>query len=271
VKAELQAAINELYRAFAVYQRPVSFEGCGCCWGGPGSVPIPSNGDVRGLVRVPAPGAGRPLADLSPDEIRDVACEVPLTAGTLEVFKHYLPRIFEIAAQDGFEWPDLEIIVGRLADDEVIGCKPWVEWSEDEQVAVRAFLRALWRERLAVDDADAAEGPIDAAFCAIASIESTIDWYLEEWLKFSTTAASINFERFIQSNLQTLMKSELDNPYWNRDRPPADANVARLLLWLRSDETRASVALAADNARTPAERRALEECYSRWLPALTPS
>jgi hypothetical protein len=38
-----------------------------------------------------------------------------------------------------------------------------------------------------------------------------------------------------------------------------------VLAWLREPATKDAIAAAADRARTPAEREALEESYLRWL------
>ncbi|MDP9402538.1 MAG: hypothetical protein M3P85_04225 [Actinomycetota bacterium] len=138
MSAELQRAFEDLYGAFA-FPRPAWFEGCECCWGGPATILIADTHAAPGSVRVPAPGGRRPLRELSSDEIRAVAAEVPLTAGTMEVFKHYMPRIFEIAAEDGFDWPDLEVVVGRLSLEERVGFQPWGQWPAAEQDAVRRY------------------------------------------------------------------------------------------------------------------------------------
>jgi hypothetical protein len=264
VGLELQEAIAGLYTAFAAYPRPAFLEGCECCWGGEGALLV-RDGGARGSVRVPAPGGTRPLQSLTPEEISGVAAEVPLTAGTIEVFKHYLPRIFEIAAEDGFDWPDLEIVVSRLNLDNRAGGQPWDQWPAAEQEAARTFLRALWRERIAAENGYESQDGIDSALCAIALVESTIDWYLSEWLRFETPAVSENFELFLQMHLRSITKGKLGNSYRTGDS--ATANRTTLLAWLRSDETLQHVSEASDRARTPEEREALEECYLRWLPA----
>ncbi|MDP9387380.1 MAG: hypothetical protein M3Q48_05480 [Actinomycetota bacterium] len=263
---ELQQAVTELYAAFADYPRPAFIEGCECCWGGDGALQL-HEGEVRGSVRVPAPGGSRPLHALAPTEISNVAAEVPFTGGTLEVFKHYLPRIFEIAAGDGFDWPDLEVVVERINLDEKVGCRPWAQWPQDEQAALRRFLRALWRERLANEAPDDDGCAVDAALCAVALVEPTLEWYLEEWLRFDRPAVSLNFERFLQRNLRSIAKGKIGNAFWHTDSATANANSGELMAWIKSEQTLQSVGDAAERARTPAEREALEECFLRWLPA----
>ena len=89
---ELEDAINGLYATFRAYRRPGSFAGCSCCWEG---TPIEGGG---GTVAVVSPGGNRPLRDLASDELAQVAHEVPTQGGTLELQKHYLPRVLEVAA-----------------------------------------------------------------------------------------------------------------------------------------------------------------------------
>lgn len=55
--------------------------------------------------------------------------------------------------------------------------------------------------------------------------------------------------------------------FWRPDSATAAANAGELMAWLKSERTLAGVADAAERARTPEEREALEECYLRWLPA----
>lgn len=263
VRAELATAIDALYDAFAGYLRPPWFEGCECCWGGPGSAPITDSNGHLGTVGVPSPGGTRPLRDLAADELSNVAAEVPLTAGTLEVLKHYLPRILEIAAGEGFDWPDLEIVLSRLNDDERVGSAPWTTWPEHEREAIRTFLHALWRTALATDGD---EYTVDSALCGIGTIDPDIDWYLDEWLRFERPSAALNFERFLQLNLARIMRGRLWSAYWDREYAPSRQNLEHIITWLRAPATKDAVAAAADRARTEREREALTESYLRWLP-----
>jgi hypothetical protein len=262
-RSELEAAIEDLYDAFAGYPRPPWFEGCGCCWGDGDAEPITDGNGHRGTVRVPSPGGSRPLRALTAEELSNVAAEVPLTAGTLDVLKHYLPRILEIAVGEGFDWPDLEIVLSRLNDDERVGSVPWTSWPEHEAEAIRAFLHALWRTALATDGD---EYTVDGPLCGIGTVDPDIDWYLDEWLRFESPNAALNLERFLQLNLGWIMRGRLWNAYWDRKHAPARQNLNRIISRLRSPATKDAVAAAADRARTDGERDALTEVFLRWLP-----
>jgi hypothetical protein len=231
---------------------------CACCW--PGE-PVP---DDAANVVVPAPGGDRPLRALTADELGNVAGEVLTTAGSLDVVRHYLPRILEIAAGGGFDWPDLEVVFGRLTYGPLIGGPSWTGWPAPEQDAVRRFLHAFWRERLAtagdVDDDGAGE-----ALCAVGLVDPDIEWYLDTWLRFDHPHAAGNLQRFLILNASARHRGRLSDVFWSTDNPPAPENLRRVVAWTRAPATRDAVARAADRARTAAERESLEEIYLRWL------
>ena len=261
VGTDLASAVDGLYCAFASYSRPQWFEGCSCCWGGD---LIDGSGEQGGResVRVTAPGESRPLRELGADELSAIAFEVPLTAGTLDVQKHYLPRILEIAVTQGFDWPDLEVVFYRLNEGADLGSEPWIRWPDGERDALQAFFRALWADRLATvhDDRYA----VDSALCAIGVVEPDLDWYLAEWLRFEHPRAAENLLQFLQLNANDMTRGRLRNAFWD-DKAPADENLAKVVAWAKADSTREAVAAAAERARTPEETYALEECYLRWL------
>lgn len=260
MSAELDWAIDGVYRAFEGYTRPRSFEGCACCWGDLADDAGATS--ATGTVRVPAPGGSRDLRTLESDELGVVASGVPVTAGTLDVVKHYLPRILEIAVTDGCDWPDLEVVFYRLNDDATVGCSPCTDWPLPERDALRTFYRALWLDRLGADEVDGYG--VDEALCAIGVVEPELDWFLAGWLKFEQPKAAEHLLRFLQLNAQTMIHGRLWNAFWEH-RAPAPQNVARIIAWTKDDSTRAAVAAAAERSRSPEESFALEECYLRWL------
>ena len=98
----LGTAIDGLYEAFAAYPRPATFEGCECCWKG---TPIgPGRWGPRHAVAVVAPGGARPLRTLSAQDLGDVPAQLPHLGGTLEVYRHYLPRVREALEECYLRW-----------------------------------------------------------------------------------------------------------------------------------------------------------------------
>jgi hypothetical protein len=195
------------------------------------------------------------VRSLAADELEEVAAQLPLLGGTVEVYKHYLPRVLELAAAGAFDYPDFEIVASNL---NYLG--PWTDWPAAEAEAIRDFLHAYWRDRLAGRPCRIGE-----ALAAVAAADPDIDHYLDAWLAFETPAAATNLERWLGDNSHELARGRLADDFYGADHNPGEANEQRVLAWVRDPATRDAVAAAADRARTTAEREALEECYLRWL------
>ena len=143
---ELAGAIDALYDAFAEYPRPATFFACGCCWEGRAVPDARWKTTQRPLVEVDAPGGDLPLREVpASQELADLGTDVPLTGGDLALLKHYLPRLCEIVAGDGFEgdWPDLDVIRSHLNLGADVGCSPWRDWPDGERAAVQRFLEVV--------------------------------------------------------------------------------------------------------------------------------
>ena len=95
---ELTLAVRGLYDTFARYPLPANTGPCSCCH---------DEAEERVLHSAR-------LRDLTKEMLRGYACDALLTWGALHDFKHFLPRIFEIVATDDFNWPDLEVVFGKL-------------------------------------------------------------------------------------------------------------------------------------------------------------
>ena len=115
---------------------------------------------------------------ISPSALADIAEYVPLTAGTIELFKHYLPRLLEIVITDGFpnDWPDLPVQLSRLAWGNGERAAAWWDWPTAERTAVQQFLDALWAERRRGDLVSA-----DETLSGIAMAVPNLQPFLESW------------------------------------------------------------------------------------------
>lgn len=117
--------LEELYAAFARVPRPAAVEGCPCCVG--------ADEGARLLARPPR--------SLSAGELSRFAAKALSTWGGPEDVRYFAPRLLELAAEDAFVWPDVEIVFGTLAK------AGWREWPEAEAVA--EFLAGFWTRTLA--------------------------------------------------------------------------------------------------------------------------
>ncbi len=61
---------------------------------------------------------GKPLRDLSPDELSSYSSSALLTVGLPEDYLYYLPRILEISIRDDSWWPDIEVSARAIKSTE---------------------------------------------------------------------------------------------------------------------------------------------------------
>ena len=255
------AAIDALYDAFASYERPPWFLGCACCFDGEEVVDDPFDVTAPDRVRVVPPGRAEPLRTIPATELEDFAFDVPVTGGDLALFKHYVPRLLEIACTTD-AGPGPEIVLPHLNQ-----CDRWTTWPTIEREAVDGLLPAWWRDVLStpVDlDARPADGRVDRTLCAIGLTVPEIGPFLAAWLAFAEPWSARHLRAFIACNPHALT-GRLDEVFWPGDHPEQRANHDAIVEWLGAPATFDAVIAAIDHARTPDEAAALEECALRWL------
>lgn len=224
----LRRAIDQLYDAFSKYPRPLTYRACGCCSSGRVLEGERWNGTNRPVVEVDSPGAELPVRMISPSALADIAEYVPLTAGTIELFKHYLPRLLEIVITDGFpnDWPDLPVQLSRLAWGNGERAAAWWDWPTAERTAVQQFLDALWAERRRGDLVSA-----DETLSGIAMAVPNLQPFLESWNRDPNEDAIATLHAF-----RAAERSNADEPWesvwWDGSDEPVSSNHVRLLAWL---------------------------------------
>jgi hypothetical protein len=118
--------IKELYRIFKPYRLGNDFTGCEHCV---------SHADCERLKSVP-------LQELTISDVDSYASKAMTTWGDVRHFKHFVPRLLELAFEDylGFTFP--EVLFGKLA------CANWTAWPKTEQDAIQNFLDQFWIHQL---------------------------------------------------------------------------------------------------------------------------
>jgi hypothetical protein len=222
--SNLRDAIEGLYAAFARY-RVETLSGCPCC-----------TSEEHGRVL-----ASKPVRALTPDDLLRYAFKAMSTWGTVEDFKHFLPRVFELAIADDPNWPPVEIVLGKLSYGK------WRQWPERERQALGAFLRALWSEMLGCYPFAIKS---DSCLCAIGQAEEEVAPYLDQWAVEEGEAAAMHLADFIDWNAGCLSNKprrvELVNAFW-RDRPrQAEQVLAWVLDAARGQQLEAAFFRAAD-------------------------
>lgn len=121
VTEELKIAIEALYKTFAPYTFKTT----------EGSPLTVTENDKETLH-------SKPLRELEDEDISKYAFKAMTTWGDTHDFKHYLPRIFELAAARKLV-VDTFVILGKL------DYANWHEWHQDEIDVVLNFLNCWWK------------------------------------------------------------------------------------------------------------------------------
>ncbi|MGG7439217.1 hypothetical protein ACQ7CX_09520 [Chryseobacterium arthrosphaerae] len=149
----LERSVEQLYEIFSGYPLVPRMNGCPCC----------VSGTDKEKLHI------RPLRDLEENDLLRYVFKALTTWGSIEDFKHFLPRLFEILAKGGFI-AYLDTILGKLEYGK------FVMWPENEKAAVKTFLWQWWQNRLATQSYFDHE-----AFCGIYKITGELDRMLECW------------------------------------------------------------------------------------------
>jgi hypothetical protein len=158
VTGGLVDAIEVLYGTFARVPRPRTIDYCPCCF---------SRDEERALL------APVPLRHLPSVALQPYAADVMLTVGAVADFRYFLPRLLEIACDDGFGWPDMEPLFSRLR------IARWSAWQDEERIAVQVFLRAAW-DSVRVGDLEESYHA-ETVLCAVGNVEEDLAPYLATW------------------------------------------------------------------------------------------
>ena len=204
----LDAAINSLYEIFSMYP------------GNPKMDKSPVYGNAASWNEALYQ---KPLRTLSPDDLSRFAGKAISTWGTVEDYKHFLPRICELTAQ--FSPPYEEWIV---FDKCVYG--GWEEWPVREQAVLHEFLYA-WFGALLKDESEDAQWEFCNYFAVIAEHVPDFGRLLTLWESTSTNAALIHLANFIDEKSYYVFKENILSGFQDSSK-----NALVLAQWLRREE-----------------------------------
>ena len=179
--------IKALYGVFSRYPRPAHLEGCPCC----------TDTETSRLL------TSRPLHTLTASELSHYAFKSLSTWGTLNDFRYFLPRIFELTALGQLDC-DTEVILGKL------GYADWTDWPADEQKSVWEFVASLWVQCIRSDDISQA----DAVICGFSRSTSDISLLLAMADQIAPEFRSAYLLESGRCN-----KQRLTNSFWERSLP----------------------------------------------------
>jgi hypothetical protein len=215
---ELRTAIENLYATFAAYPLRDDTNACTCCH---------SPEDEKRLHKAS-------LRELSASDLELYATDAIFVWGNVDDFRHFLPRIFELAVTYGQEFVDQPIVFNKLYHSE------WRYWPPAEQSAVEHFFRALWTCVLIQEPHDHSGDEIEDWLCGIAQAVADLSLYLATCVALETENARLNFARFI-AETDFLNPNRHATAFWG-ERAELFAEV---VAWVRGDAVKARMSAIA--------------------------
>ncbi|WP_344620503.1 hypothetical protein [Dactylosporangium salmoneum] len=234
----VRAAVAALYEVFAGYPLRDWTDPCPHCH---------TADDERALRRAP-------LRELTAEDLRWYATDSLMLWGNLGDLKHFLPRILEIAATEGFEFPDVEIVYGHLAYGS------FAAWPAPERAAVRDLAMAHWRMALA-EGVDLVH--FEPVLTGIMLIEDDLTAYLEYWERSDDAATLANLAGYAQEIARILAGERDWNAFLAVGEPSGPYGAVRpgpaqVVAWLTGPDLAARLAARRGTVSGPQARAALE-------------
>lgn len=180
VREELEYAIANLYIVFSKYPLRQHIEGCPCC--------VNENDDIVIHSKL--------LKNLTAIDLDRFAFNAMIAWGTVEDFKHFLPRIFELFAlePDKFLWSNMIIEKLDYAD--------WYNWAEIEKTAITEFLVALWNYILSEFLAPGFSLAINNFLTSLGKIFKDLKLFLDIWRDRTSISAQLHLAQFILDDVR---------------------------------------------------------------------
>lgn len=196
-----------------------------------------------------------PLRELTAEDLQRYATDSLMLWGDLGDLKHFLPRILEVVATEGFDFPDVEIVYGHLAYGS------FATWPAHERTAVRDLAMAHWRMALAEGVHLAHFEPVLAG---IMLIEDDLTPYLRYWECSDDPITLANLAEYAQE-IQRIRAGERGwNAYLAVDQSTgpfgnARPGPAQVSSWLTGDALVARLAERRGTLSTQQAEAALED------------
>jgi len=176
-----------------------------------------------------------PLRDLKDRDIGPYASWAITTVGTAADYRHFLPRILELAASNT-SWPGAEpaVIAGKLK------AGGWEGWPADQQEAVAATFGAAFYAAIA---SEAEEWPEASDWlCGLARLAIPLEPFLSCWEQSRSPGAALQLASFIRLQEGRLAREGgVSGAFWDdvdRDRR------RQIAVWLASEPVRRQLEMA---------------------------
>ncbi len=219
---QLRQAIEELYRVFRPYRVGKHVDACTHCV------------DEHEALELGA-------ADLTALSVKDLdrfSQKALTTWGNVNYFRHFLPRLLELAADYADEFTSVEVLFGKLHYGK------WLSWPRSEQKAVATFMELFWIATLSTPPTSGISSTADTVLCAIGSAVESVEPFLQTWSIDLGDSAAQHFARFVDDNADTVLrKQRLSSAYWANS--PQNSTIA--IQWLSRSPAPVALANAAES------------------------
>ena len=207
----MQDVVRELYRVFKPYRLGDDFTGCDHCV---------AESDSRRLASIP-------LRDLTIRDVDRYAFKAMTTWGTERHFKHFLPRLLELAQHDFLEFDLPEVLLGKLA------YANWRTWPAPERNVIRRFLETFWLHQLYCNGDFPTDERIRTVLGGLAEACTSIADYLVLWEKCDAVNPALHCAQCIHDSADEIMTTGTI-ALWGKP----SAQCAELVAWISSDHPR---------------------------------
>lgn len=209
---ELREAVEDLYKVFATYRLKGPVTGC-----------LMTDDEARRLVATS-------LRSMSADDLSRYAFKAMTTWGTVDEFKHFAPRIVELAMVERALEPevDVSIVMGKFRYGKLH------TWPVEEQRAVCRAAVGFWQSFLIEPLPDEVPyGCTEDWLCAIGQFVDDLSPFLDYWLSLTAPSPVCRLAHLIHDNYKSIQRSgRLRDAFWDERRVQDEQVVA----WLLSDD-----------------------------------
>lgn len=207
---QMHDSVGELYRIFGHYRLGDDFGGCEDCV---------SPTDTARLKSVT-------LGHLTVSDLDRYAFKAISTWGNVRHFKHFLPRLFELAVEDFLEFNFPEVLFGKLK------YANWQTWPTLERMAIENFLVHFWQSQIEQPGNFPNDERIETALGALAYACETIQPFLDDWTQNGHVNALLHLAQFISVVADDIMTKHQVTNLWGNPEVASQ----QLLTWLNTDD-----------------------------------
>jgi hypothetical protein len=205
----LRAALEQCYEAFASVPRPQKLEAS----------------PLRDADEILATLTAAPLRQLTGEEIGPYSGWAITTVGSERDYRHFLPRILELAVTDpvwlGAEPP---IIASKLIS------AGWKSWPREQHQAVLQFFHAAFEAAIEMHPEEALSA--DIWLCGLVHLGEPPAPLMERWCSSVAQNAALQMANFIKSEAKDLVRpGAVGGPFWEGADENAKIEIGE---WLKS-------------------------------------